>query len=88
MSFGGILDTLPQEVKDRFFKGDPNCKFKVGSKVIKVVEEYGDHHKLNEIGEVVGNTYFRNNECYFVNFNNSGVLTFILGYKLEQHDEI
>lgn len=77
-----------EEFLNEMFKGHPDCKYPIESKVYKVWGEEGDHHEIASEGIVKGSTMVDGQEMYLIDFNDSGLMTFIVGEKISNESPI
>lgn len=86
---GYIVEPTEKELNkllEIFDQDDPNCRFKRGERVKKIVKENeNERHKLGEEGIVIGTDSSLGFETYLIDFKDSdAAFTFIMGDKLDR----
>jgi hypothetical protein len=71
-----------EKLIDDMMKGDPACQYAIGSTVYKTWGEEDDAHPVNTEGTIVGSAIVEDKPVYLVDFENKGLLTFIVGEKI------
>jgi hypothetical protein len=71
-----------EKLIDDMIKGDPACQYAIGSTVYKTWGEENDTHPVNTEGVIVGSAIVEEKDVYLVDFENKGLLTFIVGEKI------